>query len=207
MVAVKMSMLGMPILPRLSAAEMGEVAQDAARGVRVVVRRNFAQLSAASGSRSFWREAAGATDVEPMAGAEGAQRGIAAVVVRKRGVRLHWLGGDVRATGQRSEVTGKPTRALLIPFEDSPLRKQRKTLAELGYPQDELHVIKSRNGCPLLVAEKRLKKRTNLVWLGKLVQKAHFEPRPEVLPAEAAMSEEALRATRKSVQVILARKS
>ena len=94
-------MLGISRLPRLSAEEMGEMAQDAARSVRVVVRRNFMQLASASGSRAFWREAAGSVDVEPMAGAEGARRGMAAVVVRQRGVRLHWLGGDVRATGQR----------------------------------------------------------------------------------------------------------
>ena len=37
-----------------------------------------------------------------MPGAEGAQRGMAAPVVRQRGVRLHWLGGDVLATGPRS---------------------------------------------------------------------------------------------------------
>lgn len=205
MVTLKMDMLGIPRLPRLSAEEMGEVAQDAARGVRVVVRRNFTQLASASGSRAFWREAAGATDVEPMPGAEGAQRGMAAVVVRKRGVRLHWKGGDVRATGQRSEVTGKPTRALLIPFEDSPLRKQRKTLAEMHYPEEQLHVLKSKGGCPLLVAEDRKKKRTNLVWLGKLVKQAHFEPRPEVLPTVEAMNREAASAVRQSVNVKLSR--
>lgn len=206
MIAVKMDMLGIPRLPRLSAEEMGEVAQDAARGVRVVVRRNFRKLASASGSRSFWRKAAGATDVEPMPGAEGAQRGMAAVVVRQKGVRLHWLGGDVRATGQRSEVTGKPTKALLIPFEDSPLRKRRKTLKELNYPAEQLHVIKSKSGCPLLVAEDRKKKRTNLIWLGKLVQKAHFEPRPEVLPTVEEMNQEAASAARKSVNVKLRRK-
>lgn len=198
-----MNMLGIPVLPRLSAEEMSAVAQDAARGVRVLVRRNFAALASASSSRAFWREAAGATDIEPIQGAEGAQRGMAAVVVRKRGVRLHWLGGDIRATGQRSEVTGKPTKALLIPFKDSPLRKQRKTLAEMHYPEEQLHVLKSRNGCPLLVAEKRLKTRTNLIWLGKLVKKAHFEPRPEVMPTPEAMSQEAASAARQAVNVIM----
>ena len=38
-----MDMQGIPRLPRLSAEEMGEVAQDAARSVRMVVRRNLKQ--------------------------------------------------------------------------------------------------------------------------------------------------------------------
>ena len=187
MITLRIDMAGTPRLPRMGAAEMNFIARVAAQGVAGEVAKNFTRLAAASGSRSYWREAAGSTRVEETAGAEGALRGTAAVVVRKVGVRLHWLGGDVRATGQRSEVTGKPTRALLIPFEDSPLHKQRKTLHELGYPQEQVHVVKSRNGCPLLVAEDRKKTRTNLIWLGKLVERAHFEPRPEVMPSDEAM--------------------
>ena len=72
------------------------------RGVQLVVAKNFDRLNARSSNSSFWGDAANSVGVEPMAGAEGAQRGMAVVVVRKRGVRLHWLGGDVRATGQRS---------------------------------------------------------------------------------------------------------
>lgn len=202
MIAVKMDMLGIPRLPRLSAADMGEAAAAAARGVQLVVAKNFDRLNERSSNSSFWGKAADSVGVEPMAGAEGAQRGMAAVVVRKRGVRLHWLGGDVRATGQRSEVTGKPTKALLIPFEDSPLRKQQKTLAEMGYPEEQIHVIKSKGGCPLLVAEDRKKKRTNLVWLGKLVRQAHFEPRPEVMPSEEAMHAAAVENVKDYIETI-----
>lgn len=187
MITLKMDMMGVPRLPRFSAEAMGFIVRVAANGVAGAVAKNFDRLNARSSNSSFWGKAADSVGVEPMAGVEGAQRGMAAVVVRQKGVRLHWLGGDVRATGQRSEVTGKPTKALLIPFVDSPLRKQRKTLAEMRYPEEQLHVIKSKGGCPLLVAEDRKKKRTNLVWLGKLVRQAHFEPRPEVMPTEEAM--------------------
>ncbi len=74
-------------------------------------------------------------------------------------------------------VAGRPTKRLLIPFADSPLRKRDVTLAELKLPPEKVHVITSRNGCPLLLHGKRLKTRTNLTWLGKLVPRAElFSP-------------------------------
>lgn len=116
----------------------------------------------------------------------------AEVAIFQKGVRLHWKGGTVRPTGRTSEATGKPTKSLLIPFADSPLRKRRVTLAELHLPADSIHVLKSRNGCPILAATKSLKTRTNLVWLGKLVKAASFRPRPEVLPAAEALQRSAI---------------
>ena len=36
------------------------------------------------------------------------------------GVRLQWLGGTVKPSGRKSEVTGRRIKSLLIPFRDSP---------------------------------------------------------------------------------------
>lgn len=205
MITLKMSVLNMPRLPQLTEAELGSVAQDAARGVAVVVRRNFRRLSAAVGSRHFWHSAAASVSVP-----EVHDNGVSAVIVRKRGVRLHWKGGNVKPTGQTSEVTGRPTKSLLIPFEDSPMRKRGVTLAEAlkrdGLTAADVHVIKSKGGCPILMAAKQLKRKTNLIWLGKLVKRAKFTPRPEVIPTAEAMHAEAVTAARRSLKVKLKRK-
>lgn len=174
-----------------------------------VVKSNFTQLAARSGSRRYWYGADALTQVA------GEEEGRAVVVVRQRGVHLHWKGGDVRPTGRLSEVTGKPTKSLLIPFPDSPLRQRGISLAELGVPQESIHVIKSKKGCPILVAgiEKKTRlradgatprqARTNLIWLGKLVKSAHFEPRPEVLPSENELQRAALTGGIAKIQDIL----
>lgn len=164
-----------------------------------VVKANFTQLAARSGSRSFWHGADALTRVA------GEEDGRTVVTVSQRGVRLHWKGGDVRPTGRPSAVTGKPTRSLLIPFADSPLRKQSISLAELGVPKESIHVIKSKRGCPILVAGKEEETRTNLIWLGKLVKRAHFEPRPEVLPSGEMLQRAALTGGIAKVQDILDR--
>lgn len=52
------------------------------------------------------------------------------------GVRLQWLGGTVKPSGRKSEVTGRRIKSLLIPFRDSPLR--RRSLASLHIPEDEV---------------------------------------------------------------------
>jgi len=162
-----------------------------------VVKSNFTQLAARSGSRRYWHGADALTQVA------GEEEGRAVVVVRQRGVHLHWKGGDVRPTGRPSEVTGKPTKSLLIPFPDSPLRQRGISLAELGVPKESIHVIKSKKGCPVLVAGIEKKTRTNLIWLGKLVKSAHFESRPEVLPSENELQRAALTGGIAKIQDIL----
>lgn len=201
----------LPPLPRFSAEEESEIRGSAAVVVCGVVKQNFTQLAAKSGSRRFWHGADALTRVA------AEEDGRAIVVVSQRGVHLHWKGGDVRPTGRPSEVTGKPTRSLLIPFPDSPLRQRGISLAELGVPQESIHVIKSRKGCPILVAgiEKKTRlrsdgatprqARTNLIWLGKLVKRAHFEPRPEVLPSEELLQRAALTGGISKIQEILDR--
>ena len=43
----------------------------------------------------------------------------------------------------KAPVTGRPTKSLLVPGPDSPLRKRRITLAEAGIPQEEIMVLYS----------------------------------------------------------------
>lgn len=178
MITLKIESQVLQKLPvELKPQEVRAVRRGAAMELAGEVKKNFLRL--ANGASRWWGQAARRTTVK-----EEAAQGQHCVVVAHRGVRLHLKGGTVRPTGKPSEVTGKPTKALLIPFEDSPLRKRRVSLHELRIPKEDVHVIKSAKGCPILVAGKRLKRRTNLIWLGKLVKAAHFEARPDVLPGD-----------------------
>ncbi len=119
-------------------------------------------------------------------------------------VRRIGKGGTVRPTGRISDVTGKPTRSLLIPFDDSPLRKTRQTLKEWAGTK-QIRVIKSRNGCPILIATEEKKTRTNITWLGKLVKQAHHKPRPEVMPDSDTLSAALAQGAKQSVKHLLAK--
>ena len=185
-------------IPTLSAEDEGALRKSGANRVAGSVRQHLLELKAATGSRKWWGKAARSVQVAPEE-----EDGRAVVAIKHRGVRLHWQGGDVRPTGRPSEVTGKPTKSLLIPFPDSPLRQRGISLAELGVPKESIHVIKSKKGCPILVAGIEKKTRTNLIWLGKLVKSAHFEPRPEVLPSEEALHAEAVEGARQALSAIL----
>lgn len=175
--------------------QLRRVALDAALGAATVVRKNFRRLKELTGSKYFWHGAASSTQV-----AEQTEGSTAYVVVRQKGVRLHWKGGTVRPTGKPSEVTGKPTKALLIPFDDSPLKKRRVSLHELHYAEENIHVFKSHSGCPILVAAEHMKRKTKLIWLGKLVKAAHFDARPDVMPTPEAMLAAAADAGRTAIK-------
>lgn len=175
--------------------QLRRVAVDAALGTATAVRKNFRKLQEKTGSKHYWHGAASSTQV-----AEKTEGRTAYVAVRQKGVRLHWKGGTVRPTGKPSEVTGKPTKALLIPFDDSPLKKRRVSLYELHYPQEDIHVFKSASGCPILVAAEHQKRKTKLIWLGKLVKAAHYEARPEVMPTAEGMLAAAVEAGRKTIK-------
>ncbi len=185
-------------LPRLSSEQIDATTLAAAQGAAVCVRDNFVRLARASRSRDYWHTAATLTQVD-----EHMQNSTCAISINQRGVRLHWQGGVVHPTGQPSEVTGKPTRSLLIPFEDSPLRLRRCSLAALGIPREHIHVITSRRGCPILVASEQLKRKSKLTYLGKLVKSATFRPRPDVLPSDAAMSAAARHGARQYLKTLI----
>lgn len=198
MMKLQVKLMGHARIPTLSAEDEGALRKSGANRVAGSVRRHLLELKAATGSRKWWGKAARSVQVAPEE-----EDGRAVVAINHRGVHLHWKGGDVRPSGRPSEVTGKPTRSLLIPFPDSPLRQRGISLAELGGPKESIHVIKSKKGCPILVAGIEKKTRTNLIWLGKLVARAHFEPRPEVLPSEEALHAEAVEGARQALSAIL----
>ena len=201
MIKLQVKLMGHARIPTLSAEDEGALRKSGANRVAGSVRQHLLELKAATGSRKWWGKAARSVQVAPEE-----EEGRAVVAINHRGVHLHWKGGDVRPTGRPSEVTGKPTKSLLIPFPDSPLRQRGISLAELGVPKESIHVIKSKKGCPILVAGIEKKTRTNLIWLGKLVARAHFEPRPEVLPSEEALHAEAVEGARQALSAILRRK-
>lgn len=198
MMKLQVKLMGSARIPTLSAEDEGALRRSGANRVAGSVRQHLLELKAATGSRKWWGKAARSVQVAPEE-----EEGRAVVAINHRGVHLHWKGGTVRPTGRPSEVTGKPTKSLLIPFPDSPLRQRGISLAELGVPQESIHVIKSKKGCPILVAGIEKKTRTNLIWLGKLVKSAHFEPRPEVLPSEEALHAEAVEGARQALSAIL----
>lgn len=198
MMKLQVKLMGHARIPTLSAEDEGALRKSGANRVAGSVRQHLLELKAATGSRKWWGKAARSVQVAPEE-----EDGRAVVAINHRGVHLHWKGGDVRPTGRPSEVTGKPTKSLLIPFPDSPLRQRGISLAELGVPKESIHVIKSKKGCPILVAGIEKKTRTNLIWLGKLVKSAHFEPRPEVLPSEEALHAEAVEGARQALRAIL----
>ncbi|MBR2126973.1 MAG: hypothetical protein IJ943_09605 [Akkermansia sp.] len=198
MMKLQVKLMGHARIPTLSAEDEGALRKSGANRVAGSVRQHLLELKAATGSRKWWGKAARSVQVAPEE-----EDGRAVVAINHRGVHLHWKGGDVRPTGRPSEVTGKPTKSLLIPFPDSPLRQRGISLAELGVPKESIHVIKSKKGCPILVAGIEKKTRTNLIWLGKLVACAHFEPRPEVLPSEEALHAEAVEGARQALRAIL----
>lgn len=174
------------------------VAVGAATEAASAIRKNFRRIMERTGSKYFWQGAADSTQLDGQT--EGST---AYVVVRQKGVRLHWKGGTVRPTGKPSEVTGKPTKALLIPFDDSPLKKQRIPLHELHVPRENIHVFKSHSGCPILVAAEHKKRKTKLIWLGKLVKAAHFNARPDVMPNEQELKSAAVLGAGEAINAIL----
>lgn len=142
-----------------------------------------------------------------------------AVEVHQRGIALHYHGGTVKATGRRSEVTGKPTKALLIPSKRSPLYLRDRSLAELGIPRENVHVIKAKNGKAYLVADtaraakakaagkqpmgkkgKKVKGRDRLVFLGSLRKSATIRADKSVIPSHPAMLEAVRRGAEEAIK-------
>lgn len=199
MVTLKIGQCLLNRLPQaLTERQAGEACRAAAMEVAAGIKDNFRRIG--RGAR-YWEQARRRVAVAKMTETRKAE-----VVIAQKGVRLHWKGGTVKPTGRTSEVTGKPTKSLLIPFADSPLRKRRITLQELHAPAENIHVLKSRNGCPCLVAAEHLKKKTKLIWLGKLVKSASFRPRPDVLPSPGEMQRSALRGALARVKKIYERR-
>lgn len=154
----------------------------AGRSLRRAVKDNFMGL----GGRSFYGTAARRTNLT-RADAEGAE-----IDITQRGVHLQWKGGTVKPTGKPSEVTGQPTKNLLIPVGNSALkgRTGNTTLGDLNLPKERVHVVKAKNGKRYLIADaassgKRKAGNRNGVMLGALVPQVTIPPHPNVLPDAA----------------------
>lgn len=159
-------------LPDIGSAEVQRRLRGAAAGH---VRKLLHDHLAARPGRSYWKEAAEATEVE----ASGGQYTVA---VHQRGVALHYYGGTVKPTGRISSVTGKPIKRLLIPFDDSPLRKQKAELSELGIDPGDMFVLK-KPARAILAA----KQGSGVLMLGVLKTQQKFDADKTVLPTEEAM--------------------
>lgn len=119
----------------LSHVDANAAAMEGARAVYAEVLHSLDEMGRASQSRYFWPEASQSVTPPRLDG------NMAVVLITKKGVRLHWMGGTVRPSGKTSRVTGRPIKSLLVPFDDSPIR--RSSLAEAGYDPQEVMVLKS----------------------------------------------------------------
>lgn len=172
------------LTPPPPAALMEKCNIAAGRSLVKAVKDNFVGL----GGRYFWGTAARRTTLAK-ADAESAE-----ITIAQRGVHLQWQGGTVRPTGNTSEVTGKPTKNLLIPVGNSPLKGKKTplTLGDLSLPKESVHVVTAKNGKKYLIADPPSQKlrrgkrgaarNKNGVMLGALVKQATIPAHPNVLP-------------------------
>ncbi len=181
-------------LEGMTPEQLTALSQDAILGIKTSVRQSFADMGRQSNSRNFWHNAI--SSIQTPEGSHGS----AQLLITAVGVRLQWKGGINRPSGKISEVTGKPIKSLLVPFKDSPLRKRRCSLAELGYNNEDIFVLKSKAGAPMLVHAKQLKKKTKLTYLGGLHKQTVHKPHPEVMPSDEQLMQAAEHAADQHIQ-------
>lgn len=174
----------------LGQADLAEISRSAALGVRQQVVDHFMGMKEATKSRYWWHGAIKSIGQPEVEGCT------ATISIGQKGVRLQWLGGTVLPSGRTSRVTGRPIQSLLVPFSDSPLR--RKSLDELGIPDDEIVVLPSQTGkAPVMywVHERKRKGKDGLkhkiVPLACLLRSATIKPKPQVMPTDAEMTDAA----------------
>lgn len=158
------------------------VNKAAANHLRALIKQHLE----ARGGRKYWKEAA--DSVETALNESGA-----VVSINRQGVRLHFYGGTVKPTGRISNVTGKPIKRLLIPGENSPLRKANVELYELGLDRDAVRIEEGKlmadiGGVP--------------VELGILAKKAEHNPDPTVLPKPEQMAEALHTGAREALEIL-----
>lgn len=172
----------------LNTSHLDMITRAAANDLTSLLKGHFIDRAQATNSRWYWGQAAERT--EALHGDNASE-----ITIKQKGVRLHYLGGTVKPTGKPSEVTGQPTKSLLIPTADSPLSKRGVTLKELGVPNEQIHVLKSEKTGTTYLAwirppqGKTSRSKPKVVPLGILVKQAVHKPDPTVLPTEAAISD------------------
>lgn len=181
-------------LADISPQQREEVMHSAAGRVRSTVEDHLRAL----GGRRFWSQAADDVVVSPLP-SEG-QTLRSRIEICKRGVALRYFGGVVKPTGNISELTGKPTKSLLIPGKE--LRANGGELIDVVKNPQKLHVIKSKAGRVLLVEDIPGKKKGEAESMrihGQLVKRTVHKPNPRVLPTKETMAA----AARSAAEVVL----
>ena len=184
MIRLHVDVIGLNRLP-LAPAIRTEMVADVARAARQAVRDSFQDMLDRTQSQRFWG---------------AAKRSVNPPVIRDIthiGVRLQWLGGTVKPSGRKSEVTGRRIKSLLIPFKDSPLR--RRSLASLNIPEEEVMVLGDVDTGSAILARVKQRKRRNkdghyqdVTPLGALVKSATIPAHPEVMPSREQMRKNAV---------------
>ena len=187
--------------------ELNAISLEAGRGIWADVAKHFRRMGDATHSRHWWQEARSSIAKPKLEGNK------AVIEIGQRGVRLQWLGSDkalggpLRASGRTSRVTGRPTKSLLIPFDDSPLRKRRVGLAEMKIPNEEIVVLPSKNGkAPVMywVRERKRKSKDgymhDITPLGVLLRSVTIRPKPEVMPTQGELAATAQAAAAKYIR-------
>ena len=186
----------------LSHVDANAVAMEGARAVYAEVLHSLDEMGRASQSRYFWPEAAQSVTPPRLDGK------MAVVLITKKGVRLHWKGGTVRPSGKTSRVTGRPIKSLLVPFDDSPIR--RRSLAEAGYDPKEVMVLQSENGRPYLAHVRKYMRKVNgktakVTPLGYFLKSATIEAKPEVMPSAETFQTSVRQAVRQYLDLLCLR--
>lgn len=183
-VDIKMTMALSNLLPERS---LTRITRAVANDETSLIKNHFIDRAQKTNSRWYWGQAAENTQVTHNADSSD-------ITINHVGVRLHLQGGIVRPTGQISRVTGKPISSLLIPTSDSPLRKRGVSLSELGIPQDQITVLKSKKTGRAYLAwirpaqGKTSRSKPKVFPLGILVKQAKHNPDRTVLPSDEELT-------------------
>lgn len=170
-------------LADISPQQREKVMYSAAGRVRSTVEEHLRSL----GGRRFWSAAADDVHVAPLPSEGLTLR--SRIEIRKRGVALRYFGGVVKPRGNISELTGRPTKSLLIPGKE--LRANGGELIDVVKNPKKLHVIKTKAGKVLLVEDipgKKKGEKDSMRIHGQLVKRAVHKPNPRVLPTRETMA-------------------
>lgn len=169
---------------RLCLVDLKPEAREAVMGTVVnQVRDLVDEHMRGNGGREFWQEAADSIKVSPLYRAKDGKLE-ARLEIYKRGVHLRYAGGIVKPTGNISEMTGKPTKSLLIPSRE--LRADGGDLYDYVRDPRKVHVIKNKAGRVYLVEDGAEGAKMRL--LGRLVKSTTHKPNPRVLPTREEMA-------------------
>lgn len=168
-------------LSDITPQQRAEVLHSAAGHVRGTLEEHFRKLP----GRKFWTDAADSVNVRAQTSVRGKAK--ARVEVLKHGVALRFFGGVVKPRGNISELTGRPTKSLLIPGKE--LRANGGELIDVVKNPKKLHVIKTKAGKVLLVEDIPGKKgkEAEVRIHGQLVKRTVHKPNPRVLPTVEQM--------------------